>query len=292
MLPNGKKHALKQKQTTESPFCLSSILECLSSRTEVPELGTFAKIIVAHAIHRNIWDMKQCVETPLIPAFSAEQKQDWNEKIIDILKSLQPSKGVIAHAIISNLETHIHLILLLLFLPIQDLLNFVRPDLCLQESQHARQKVTTWMQENDGQTARHAVVYASALFGKTRPRSSSAFYEPAAFLISTLTLWTFSQLSGCQDGIPDEVGLPSTQQLPTIRLDRIRADEIEEWVKRGDNIRGYLGDVGNINDSDTGNQLLRVAVGYLGAMETWALAQGFVSALSMLYDRYERGDEV
>lgn len=144
-----------------------------------------------------------------------------------------------------------------------------------------------WTRELDGQTARKAVVHASALFTLIRGRRSrnAAFFEPIIFLLASLTLWVFVQFAQSPNSLCDDRdgGEGRLLHQATVRLDHIPNDEnTKAWVENGEKMRAYLVDVGNVNSRSASNRLLAVAEEALLEMKTWALAQRFVVVLSGL----------
>ncbi|KAH6681394.1 hypothetical protein B0J14DRAFT_694941 [Halenospora varia] len=299
-------HCLRQtnqEQSSDRPLYLQAVLEALAHRNPISyKLGVFARFIVVHAVYRNVWDMLQYASMPFFPPVCSDSELEWNAMVLDSLNALKPTSDDSPYPqspLHFGLELHANLVALLLYTPSVELLLFARSQLSSQEVQEAHCRLTAWIQELNGQTARRAVMHASILFGLIQAKHgrSTTFHEPVVFLIATLTLWTFSHFSSGQSPIYNNGDIDGSRSsyTTTIRLDRIRSDEdVKAWIEGGGDSRGFLVDVGNVNGRDAENRLLVVAQNTLLGMETWALAQGFASVLSSLQNRSSarrRGEE-
>ncbi|KAH8660856.1 fungal-specific transcription factor domain-containing protein, partial [Tricladium varicosporioides] len=217
----------------DQPLYLQAVLEILAHGNPISyKLGVFARLIVVHAVYRNVCDMLQYTSTPFFPPVCSDSKLEWNTMVLDSLKALKPTSDDSSYPQSSlhfSLELHANLVALLLYTPSAELLLFARSQLSSQGAQEAHYRLTSWIQELNGQTARRAVMHASILFGLIQAKHgrSTTFYEPVVFLIATLTLWTFSRFSSGQSPIHDNGDTDSSRYsyATTIRLDRIRSDE-------------------------------------------------------------------
>ncbi|KAF4627828.1 hypothetical protein G7Y89_g10323 [Cudoniella acicularis] len=284
-----KRHFLHNQP--DQPLYLQEALGTLAHGNPIShKLGIFARYIVVHAVYRNVWDMFQYASTPFFPRLSSDSDLEWNMLALESLNALKPTSDDSLYPqspLHFSLESHVNLVALLLYTPSAELFLFARSQLSSQEAQDARCRLAAWIQELNGRTARRAVMHASVLFGLIHAKRghSTTFHEPVVFLIATLTLWTFSHFNRGRSSIYDNGGADGSRSdyATTIRLDRIRSDEeAKAWIEHGEESRGYLVDVGNVNGSDAENRLLVVAQNTLLGMETWALAQGFASVLSSL----------
>ncbi|OBT64241.1 hypothetical protein VE03_06892 [Pseudogymnoascus sp. 23342-1-I1] len=286
-----KEAFLRYQTPFNQPLYLHSTLESLYTSPSLSmRLGGFAKLIVVFSIFRNVWDMQQYASTPFLPALSLLSQGEWIEKVKSALQYIErSSRGSFANTdmVQLSLEAHTHLVSLMLYIPLAEVLMYARSQKGNRDGQQARKRLENWTREMNGRTARHAVIHASALFGLIRTRLCGSFYEPITFLIATLTLWTFSQFSPNQlaSSPSDSSGHYNNmgQLQSRIRLDKIRSAEgAQEWIENGGDMGGYLANVGNICVAASGARILKIATQTLSSMDTWALGTGFASVLAQL----------
>jgi hypothetical protein len=183
-----------------------------------------------------------------------------------------------------TLSTTIHHISLLISTPLAELLTFAGSRADTYEKQQAERRLINWATDDNGRTARQAVLHASSIFTLFRYRSSYGFHEPIAFFIATLTLFSYIHLAPVP--IPKDVS-DIEEPLRTIRLDKINSIEATQiWLEDDSGaIRGYLTDVGNINEPRIKKRLLQVASKSLLRLGAWSWSLGFTGILRSLENR-------
>jgi hypothetical protein len=246
--------------------------------------GNFGKLVLAYAVYLTAWELQSRDSNPLLGP--ASEIACWKMVASSVLEALQPdltsksdSSGM--DLMLQGFIDNVHLIL---HAPLADLLDLARSQINNRKNAaEVRQRLLHWIQEDDGRTARRAVLHASVLFSLVRRKSCHGFHEPFALLFSTLTIWAFIHLNSTLSSLNSST---DGERQQTIRLDKIRDERgIHDWVEYGSRLRGHLTDVGNICGPGAGQRLLQVSCQSLLSMEVWTLSKGFANVLSSLKGR-------
>jgi hypothetical protein len=269
---------------------MHSALQTLSNEEELsPAIGDFGRLVLTHAVYMTTWEMRQQAKNPLLQRTSFLSGENgfvaWQNIATSTLDVLLPSNQDSGQSSVMrlNLRAHVHHVAVLVHVPLSALLAYARAQAANIGVQKAQQELFAWMQEDNGRTARHAVLHAGILFSLIREQPCRGFHEPIALLIATLTLWAFHQLS-YQRQPPLAHSREAIQT--TVRLDRAHRTQASlSWIENGADLRGYLTDVGNICGPGAGKRLLQLSCRTLVAMDAWALSQGFLHVLSTLQMR-------
>ncbi|OCK79360.1 hypothetical protein K432DRAFT_383157 [Lepidopterella palustris CBS 459.81] len=283
-----------EQQRTGLRYNISATLRNLRlSHLPLPNFGDFARLVLVFAIYRCTVSMHHQNTNPFLPAsyraFDDDAQAEWNVATMAALTTLfpTPAEHTISYEspLKSSLSCHVSLISLLLFIPRKELLTFAHTHGTDQEryTSSARHVLALWMQAQDGQRARQAVIHAGTLFRLLRKHSCQGFHEPITALLVTLVVWAFNQLAP-QDHSESVNGTGERGSM--VRLDRVLSDEIvRAWIEGKQGLNGHLTDVGNICGLDAGNRLLYVGGAVLRKMDTWALSQGLAVWLAQLRAR-------
>jgi hypothetical protein len=287
-----------KKDRGERPWSLNSTLGELSEGdSQMHLVGSMGRMALISAIYQTVFELRSRPANPLLDCgleqFQKQYLHHWQPRIVELLNKTIPKidgapstisgsffPKINSQATVSTLIASYH-VLLLTVTPVDDIFKYTNPKASVEEHERAKASLTSWVSQQDGQTGRRAVLYACIVFSLTRMHSCRGFHEPIAFLVSTLTIWTYTRLKSG----PNQQGQGTRQSHVTIRLDRIWSDEaVEAWVQsQPDNTRGYLEGVGNINDSHSGQRLLQAASLSLSMMPAWrGLATGFARFIESL----------
>jgi hypothetical protein len=289
-----------QKDSQSSPLTIHSVLHDLINHDIVsPGVGELGHLALVHAIHETTFEMRIALKNPLFrglsgasPFLDENKFQNWQVragKLLELLSPLgesinsQPS-GIYSWQSRQYISTSAHHVSLLVFSPIEDLLNFAGSEFNSREKRDVEERLLDWVADDNGRTARRAVLHACIIFASIRSRSCYNFHEPIAFLVATLTIWTYNHLTTAQFS-----GSQSSRQT-TLRLDvSWNQDTAELWMDgEPEDTQGYLTGVGNINDQSSGKRLLQVAHETLLGLPAWGLSQGFAQFLDKLKGQMHR----
>jgi hypothetical protein len=260
-------------------------------------VGSFGRLALIHAVYETIFELRRSLQHPLNNWLGfgthaqATNSIGWQERFGSFLEALQPKREEVdATNAIRGLSynsgwqsplyilTSAQHVFLRVFSPIGDLLIFAGPSAEDSEKLEARERLIIWIEDDHGRTARRAVLHACTIFTLIRSNPCYSFHEPIAFLAATLTIWTYNWLTPSMR----QQNIAST--YPVIQLDRIWSTKAAElWIDASPAaVRGYLTEVGCINDSKAAEALLDLACESLLLLSVWGLSQGFANFLNML----------
>lgn len=293
-----------QKASQPSTLTIHSVLHDLINHQIIPrDIGDLGLLALVHAIHETTFEMRMALKNPLFKGLSGSSPfldetkfQNWQVRagrLLELLSSLEKPVGdstSFRPREMSNwqskhcISTSAHHVSLLVFAPIEDLLNFAGSEPNSREKRDVEGRLLDWVADDNGRTARRAVLHACIIFASIRSRSCHNFHEPIAFLVATLTIWTYNHLTTAQIS-----GLQSARRT-TLRLDGPwNQDTAELWMDgEPEHTQGYVTGVGDINEQSTGKRLLQVAREALLDLPAWGLSQGFAQFLDKLKAQMHR----
>ena len=257
-------------------------------------VGDLARILIVQAVFATTWIVRRAFNNPLIQQLSplAEAPRRWHlqnqwRSMLDTLAA-HPLMADESSPMASTVRCQSHHVTLLVYAPLTELLAFAGAEVSSSGKKEViHQKLLAWIQDDNGRVARRAVLSASFIFNFIHTNSRSAFFEPFALLISTLTIWVYIQLKPMLDANMQaqlrRASISERDKQKTVRLDMPKDEQVvQTWVDDGADLRGIISDVGNIASLGAGQRLLQVACRKLMGMEAWPLSQGFARVLSIL----------
>lgn len=288
-----------QKVSQSSKITIHSALHDLINHEIVPRgVGDLGLLALVHAIHETTFEMRMALKNPLFRGLSGsslfldETKfQSWQiraGKLLELLglpgKATEDSKDPRPRDISNSqskqyIFTSSHHVSLLVFLPVEDILNFAGLEPNSYEKREVEGRLLDWVADDNGRTARRAVLHACIIFASIRSHSCHNFHEPIAFFIATLTILIYNHLTTAQ-----MMGSPISHRTTTLHLDATwNQDTVELWMDgEPENTQGFLTGVGNINERGAGKRLLKVARERLWGLRAWGLSQGLAQFLDKL----------
>lgn len=276
------------------PDLHTALRDLKSERDISPAVGDLARIMIVQAVFATTWSVRRAFNNPLIQQLSplAETPRRWHlqgqwRSMLDTLAA-HPMMADESSTMASTVRCQTHHVTLLVYAPLTELLAFAGAEVSSSDKKEViHQKLLAWVQDDNGRVARRAVLHASIIFNLIRTNSKSAFFEPFALLISTLTIWVYIQLKPTLDAnVQTQIrraSISEREKQKTVRLDKPKDEQaMQMWVEDGADLRGHISDVGNIAGPGAGQRLLQVACKMLVEMEAWPLSQGFARVLSIL----------
>ncbi|KAE9378581.1 hypothetical protein N431DRAFT_307310, partial [Stipitochalara longipes BDJ] len=259
-----------------APNIQTTLLNLSRGNYKLPPLGSFARLLLIYALYITTWELQQQSKNSLLyevlVVSGQNQLSSWRASAVSALVVLQLGSNLASGS--SNLELnvqmHIQLVGLLLHAPFSDILVFAKSHINHHENGDARARVLSWIADDDGKTARRAILHASVLFSLVRRNACHGFHEPFALLIATLTLWAYLELASTE---------PVSNYYPikhgtTLRLDRSWNDmAATNWVEDPSDLRAHLTDVGNIQSPGAVHRVLQASCRSLLSMEVWTLSK-------------------
>ncbi|KAF2429685.1 hypothetical protein EJ08DRAFT_272364 [Tothia fuscella] len=279
----------RRRSSYMRPMDMNSALQMLTSSGGLTDdVEGFGRLAVVYAIYSIVFELRT-VQNHIFDILTSESEshsistanlQDRLAQVFEILRPLcehsdalykTPTKS--AKDLQSTVFTTAHHVSLRNFAPVGDLLAFTSAPDDDSEKLQAEHRLLVWSADDNGRTARRAVLHACSLFTSIRNQSCGSFYEPVAFLVATLTIWTYNYL----------VREPGNNAVP---LDNVWGTEYARiWLEDcSHGVCGSLSDVGSINHPRAGKVLLEIAHKSLLQMTSWATSQEF----ALFIDRLQR----
>ena len=282
------------KYQPEVPDLHAALCDMKNSRTIPQAVGDLARTMIVQAIFATAWNVRQAFKNPLTQHLSPLADTTCRWRLQDQWRSMLDKLA--AHPIMANesspmaatVRNHTYHVMLLVYAPLTELLAFAGAEVSSSDKKEViHQKLLAWIQDDNGRIVRRAILYASIIFNYIRTSSKSAFFEPFALLISTLTIWVYIQLKPTlETNVQPHIwraSISEREKQKTVRLDKPKDEQmVQMWIEDGAGLRGHISDVGNIMGPGAGQRLLQVACRALLAMEAWPLSQGFARVLSIL----------
>ena len=262
-----------------------------SGKATVPQVGTFAQLILVLAIYQSATSIKRVTTQALFPDQDRQQAA-YVEAIRRASAGLEVLSANIAatreQPLRRSVECHIFFTLVALLSPRDSLLNQAHCFRTDEETPALQQDTARWLAQERGEPARRAVLYAGRLLGSLREWSSHGYHEPLMILLCTVLLWTYSRMgdegpaSSSSRGGPEDA---DAEPGRIIRLDGPATEADADWISGRARRRGHLRDVGCITRPGAGGVIMDLGIRALSDLRTWAPTQGFAVWLSKLKGR-------
>jgi hypothetical protein len=286
------------KGSPSSRLTLHSVLHDLVNHEVIPPgVGDLGLLAIIHAIHETTFEMRMALKNPLFGGLSGSSPflddtkfRNWQVRAGKLLELLVPSGKAVDESMNSRpshipnwqsqqyISTSAQHVSLLVFSPIEDLLNFAGSQPDSREKRDVEERLLDWIADDNGRPARRAVLHACIIFASIRSRSCHNFHEPIAFLVATLTIWTYNHL------VTAQISGSQNSQPAVLRLDvPWNAKTAEHWMDgEPEDTQGYLAGVGDINERGAGKRLLKLAYETFLDLPAWGLSQGFAQFIDKL----------
>ncbi|KAF5859192.1 hypothetical protein ETB97_003205 [Aspergillus alliaceus] len=137
---------------------------------------------------------------------------------------------------------------------------------------------------NSRSTARRTLRHAASLFRLIKTQRKMSYCDPQMFLIATLYIWFYAEMSGNFRDPLNSSGLAKWDR--PLRIDQeLDGDEeaLEEWVVNGDERPVYITSVGILQNSDGCVRLLNESIRVLRHENAWAgIGRGIAQAIERI----------
>jgi len=268
---------------------VGSALTVLARGNELnSNVGDFARALLCSATYGSASAVLDMIKNPFAPGIIQSENilEETRQKAISAINMLRKTHGLAT----DSLDGHLLLLPMLLCIPRPALLNYAHTFNTESERPDYHRQIQLWMEHNDGRTARYAVWFAGNLLGNLKGRKFFTHQGPIALLLSTITLWTYSQFCGSM-GVANSRNIRARTENGRERRSVIRIDQTDyetdltSWIEGQPNLVGHLKDVGDISRPGSSSQILVLAEQLLSEFGGRGLSRGLRPWLSDLQSR-------
>jgi hypothetical protein len=268
---------------------VGSALAILAKGNELnSNVSDFARALLCSATYNSASAVLDMIKNPFASGLILPEKtlEETRQKAISAINMLRRTHGLAT----DSLDGHLLLLPMLLCIPRPALLNYAHTFNTESERLDCHRQIQQWMEHNDGRTARYAVWFAGNLLGNLKGRRFFTLQEPIALLLSTITLWAYSQFCGSMAAASNRCIRPGAEngrgRRSVIRIDQADYEtDLTSWIEGQPNLVGHLKDVGDISRPGSSSQILVIAEQLLSEFGGRGLSRGLRPWLNALQSR-------